>query len=220
MNLPAHKKLTEFFEQHKSLKLKKGEVLLREDDPVFWTYYVVNGVVKEYTISMDGTELTIKLHQPGSLFPKDTVLDNSRSANNFETVASTEVLRIQSSEFMDFIVANPDVLMELSKEAIEEKNDYSRRLGCMLFCHAYTRVLYAVMILARYFGEKTDNKVVVKSKFTQKEIASLAGVTRETANGELTKMVNAGLISMKDKSIIINDIGLLSSEVEKRKHRK
>jgi len=44
-----------------------------------------------------------------------------------------------------------------------------------------------LLYISKHFGEKSDNGIIIHHRFTQQDIATLVGVTRETASNEMVK---------------------------------
>jgi CRP/FNR family transcriptional regulator len=86
------------------------------------------------------------------------------------------------------------------------------RIEYLGYGRAEEKIISTLLFLARHFGEQKNNEVQIQYLFTHKDIASFAGVSRETASRELEKLLKRKLIAYKKHLITIKDIHLLEAQ--------
>jgi len=70
----------------------------------------------------------------------------------------------------------------------------------------YSRIGKLILILANDYGKTVDNQIIIDFHTTHQLIASMLGVSRETASVQIKKMENSGLILQESNNIIIKDV--------------
>lgn len=206
MNPSVNKKLDDFFRQYKNQKYKKGEILVRADDDPSGVFYLVDGVVRRYSISADGEELTINIYRAISFFPLSWVINNFHAAHYFEAMTQVEVYRAPKDDMLKFIKDNEDVMFGLLSRVYLGLEGYVRRMEYLMHGNAQSRVISDLILYSRNFGRLQDNKILIELKVTEQDLASLSGLTRETVSREIQKLKKVGLIDFKKNQIIINDL--------------
>ena len=213
MNTYKTKEFETFYKQFKDRKYKKGEILIRADDDPQGIFCLTKGYIRQYTISKTGFELTLYIHKPISYFPMVWAINGTPNVYYFEALTAVEVGRAPRDEVVNFIKDKPTLVFELMSELIEDYAESLKRIEHLVFSDAYRRVISVLLYIAKHFGEKSGNGVMIGHHFTQQDIATLVGVARETASIELVKLEKKGLTKNVDHSILIESINDLELEL-------
>jgi len=70
-----------------------------------------------------------------------------------------------------------------------------------------------LLYIAKHFGEENNKGILVSHRFTQQDIATLVGVTRETASIEIGILEKKGLVKYVDHSMQLANIQDLELEL-------
>ncbi len=68
------------------------------------------------------------------------------------------------------------------------------------------KVASLLVYLASRFGETEGKEVVIQVPFTHKDVAQWLGITRETASRQIGKIEKKGLISYRNRLIVIKNL--------------
>jgi CRP-like cAMP-binding protein len=203
----------EFYKQFQTRTYKKGEMLIRADDDPVGIFCLTKGYVRQYTISKTGFELTLHILRPISYFPMVWAVNGTPNVYYFEALTPVEVGRAPRDQVVNFIKDKPTVIFELLSELIEDYAESLTRIEHLVFSDAYRRVISILLYIAKHFGERSDNGVIVNHRFTQQDIATLVGVTRETASNEMVRLEKKGLVKYVDHSMLLESIKQLEFEL-------
>lgn len=207
------KEFETFYRQFTVRNYRKGEMLIRADDDPQGIFCLTKGYVRQYTISKTGLELTLHILKPTSYFPMVWAINGTPNVYYFEALTSVEVGRAPRDQVVNFIKDKPTIIFELMSELVEDYAESLTRIEHLVFSDAYRRVISVLLYIAKHFGEKSSKGVLVNHRFTQQDIATLVGVARETASGELVKLEKKGLIKYVDHAILFESIGKLEQEL-------
>lgn len=202
-----------FYEQFDIRKYKKGEILIRADDGPQGIFCLTKGYVRQYTISKSGNELSLHILKPISYFPMVWAINGTPNVYFFEALTPVEVGRAPRDKVVNFIKDKPNLLFALMSELLEDYAETLTRVEHLVFSDAYRRVISVLLYIAKHFGEKQGNNIIVHHRFTQQDIATLVGIARETASLEMEKLAKKGLIKYIDHSMLFEDIKKLNSEL-------
>ncbi len=214
MNSPiVREKITNFLKDFKEQKYNKKEIIIKPDDEPEVVYCILEGAVRMYAVSANGEELVINTFKPFAYFPMGWVLNDIVPRHYYEAMDPVVLKKVSKTAFLEFIQANPDVLMELTKRIYYGLEGYFTRMEYLMSGNASARLITELLILGKRFGVTGNNETVVSLKLTEKDLAALTGITRETVSRELNKLKIKGLVSLNKNILTVSDMGLLEREL-------
>ncbi|MEO6509195.1 MAG: Crp/Fnr family transcriptional regulator [Patescibacteria group bacterium] len=202
-----------FYSQFPLHTFKKGEIIILPDDNPSVVFYLKEGLVREYAISLQGIEITLHIFHPHSYFPMMWAIADIPNRYYYEAFGDVQLFRAPKDKVIAFLKENSDILLELTKRVFQGLDKLTSRIEYLSYGKAYERVVSVLLYLDRHFGKEKDKQIHFENTFTHRDIGSLAGITRETTSRELEKLKKKGIISYDHQSIIINDIGNLKSQL-------
>lgn len=205
MNNLAIEKLEKFFSQFKTIHYKKGETFLRPGDMPQGINFLKKGYVRLYSLCSEGQDLTLVLYKPGEFFPVVWSFTGTPSIYYFEALSPVEIKRARREEFSKFIDENIDVFQEVNYHIIHRFQMALKRMEYLVFGKADAKLASILLICGRDFGKHTSKGIEIQIPFAHKDIASLAGLTRETISLELKKIEKMKLIGYNGRHIVIRN---------------
>jgi CRP/FNR family transcriptional regulator, cyclic AMP receptor protein len=206
-------KLDDFFQKYKFQKYRKGEVLIRADDDPPGIFYLTSGVIRRYSISASGEELTLNIFKPFSMIPMSWAINRVPSSHYFEAMTDVEVWRAPVDDVLTFVSDKPDILLDLLSRIYHGLEGYMMRMEYLMAGNAKARLITELLIYAKRFGQNQSEKTLVDLKLTEKDLASQSGISRETVSRELQKLRASNLITYKKNQLVINDLEKLEHEL-------
>lgn len=199
----AQKKLLDFFLHHKKLVYKKGATIIRPEESPAGVYFVLEGYVKDYSLSPDGKSLNLILFKEKDIFPHNWIFNKIKNDHIFEAFTDCILLKSSREEFMEFLKKNPDVLLIVTQNVLVRMGGLFQRMEHLAFGNAGKRVSSMMLIFADRFGKKTPQGIFIPVPLSHKDIAEFIGITRETASIEIKKLEDANIISRSSKSYLV-----------------
>lgn len=212
MNEQVSKQLETFFTQFKKQTYKKGEILVRADDDPNGVFYLTEGFVRMYLISMKGDEVVLNIFKPISFFPMSWAINNTKNIYYYEAINEVTVWRAPKEQVIEFIKENPDVLYDLLSRVYRGVDGILTRMAYLMSSNANARLVTELIIAAKRFG-KIDEGHGITLAISEKDIGTQAGLTRETVSREMKILKEKGLITLKKSVLHINDLKLLEKEL-------
>ncbi len=199
--------------------IKKGTLIFNEGDPLGRLYYIKEGFVKLYRLTSEGRDGTTYLLGPGNLLGLRALLSDDESAKHHaEAITDAKILTVSRKEYLDAIMHDPRLLVDLMHAYIERLNYTEQKLVGYMFTDATARVAYFLQMTAKRFGKKENNMVALPVPLTHQLIADFVGSFRETVSVALKKLEKEGAIKTAKGIITIQHIENLekyaSGEVE------
>lgn len=205
MNTQVAEKLYQFFSQFKRQSFTKGEILIQADDQPLGIYFLINGEVKKYTISIKGEESIVTIFKKASFFPMDWAINNIQNKYYYEALGEVDVWRAPSDKVLLFMKQNPDIVYDLLSRVYSGLEGLTERMVYIMGGSAYDRLIVELVITAKRFGKKVS--------ISEADLAAQTGLTRETVSRELKILKNKKLVSFKKSKLIIPNLTALESEL-------
>lgn len=187
-------------------------MIIRAGESPSGVFYLKKGFTRLFSVSKSGEEFSLIIFKKGDLFPLIWAINNPPNSYFLEAMTPCELLRAPRNSFMDFVKGDPELYFEVTSRVLVRFGALLRRMEYMAFGDAYSKISAILLICAERFGKKKGKKVIIEVPLTHHDVASLVGVTRETASIELKKMETKGLISHKGHLIAIKNIENLKKE--------
>lgn len=197
--------LSDFVGQYPVRSFKRNEILLLQDDQPTTMYCIKSGFVKGYDIDSQGTEQVLWLGSEGDFFPITWVFDVVQTAPYFfGAMGNVEAYAVPSRDFRKFIDTNHDALLEITNKLAVRLMDTYRHLNAVEKAKAEEKLVYSLYFLSiRFIGMKDKALNRIALPITQQDIASLVGISRETASVELKKLKDRGLVHYDKYDFVI-----------------
>lgn len=210
----AFKKLNDFFSGFREQKFKKGQVILEAMEEPSGVFYLTDGVIRQYSISPKGEEITLNLFKSISFFPISWVLNDGINPHYFEAMTPITVRKAPKEKVLKLLKEDPEVLFDLAQRIYRGLEGFYLRMEHLMSGSAKNRLISELVIFAKRFGELSGDHTEVKLKLTEKELAAISGITRETVSRELHKLEKKDLLDFKKNTLIINNLSKLEEELE------
>jgi CRP-like cAMP-binding protein len=207
------KKIDDFFSKYKKQTFKKGEILIRADDDPAGVFYLKEGFVKKYAISKKGEELAINIFKPVSFFPMPWAMNNAPNVYFYEAMTPLTVWRAPKDEVIAFVKREPDVLYDLLSRVYRGTEGMQQRMLYLMSGNAYERLVTEIVIAAKRFGQNNSENGAISVKTTEKDLATSAGMTRETVSREMKNLKDSKLVSFAANSLVIHNLAALEDEL-------
>jgi CRP-like cAMP-binding protein len=213
MDTKVAEKIDLFFKQFKHQVYKKAEILIRADDNPAGIFYLTKGNVREYAISKKGDELVLNVFKPISFFPMNWVINDTHNIYFFEAMTEVEVWRAPKEDTLMFIKNNPDVLFDLMSRVYKGVDGMLLRMSYLMTGSAYDRLITELLIQAKRFALNKKVASNLEIKVTEKDLATQAGLTRETVSREMKRLKEKGIVTLNKNVLVIKNLVKLEEEL-------
>lgn len=206
-------KLQSFFELYPSALYKKGEIILKAQENPSAIHYIQSGMVRQYAISTNGDEMTLNIYKPCAFFPMMWALNDTPNRYYFEAMEQTTIYKAPRHEVINFLKKEPELLLNLTSRLFKALDGLLSKMEYLMTGNAHAKVIFTLLNTAYRFGQKHEPRVDLTLHMTHRELAALAGITRETCTRELKKLEAGGYIVVTNHAISIPDIHRLEEEI-------
>jgi CRP-like cAMP-binding protein len=174
-----------------------GEPICRLGDPGDSMMAVVVGTVRISRPTVRGREIILADLGPGELFGEIALLDGKPRSADAKALTNCELMVLKRQDVLPFLERNPSVCMKLMEILCARIRRSDERMSDIAF---YDLPVRLAKTLLHY---PPQGRGIMKLSLSQKELAEMAGGTRENVNRCLRGWQRQGILELKDRWIII-----------------
>ena len=188
--------LTSFIDDHQNIVLEQdwGKTL----------FLIGKGLAKIRSITADGEEVIFAIAGEGDVFGEMAGLEDQTRSADVLSISAMTIYKFPEKKYLQLVNSSPLFSIELAKYQARKLRDLNQRFITQK-SDAMTRYLDAFVYIAKKSKSLISSDNIEISKVMQKEIASIAGLSRETASRTLSKLKARRIISETEYSLTIED---------------
>ena len=183
---------------------KRNEVVFLEEDTGKYMYVVKKGRVKVSRALPNGREAILTFHKAGEYFGEMSLIDGETTPANVTAIVPTTILLITRHDF-SLLLQNPKVNEMFLKTLCKRCREAWAQISVLAFHHADARVRAALYHLCQRRGIETEHGMRINLHLTHRELAELAGISRETATRVLGHLQSEKVLSVEKGYFLISD---------------
>ena len=198
-------KVKEYKKVHNFKSYEKSDYVYFSDDEANKIYLIASGKVKIGYYLEDGTEVIKAILGKGEIFGEKAILgEQTRDEFAQSLDKSTSICPVNTSIIHDLMRDNKTLTLSIYKIINFRLKKMERRLELLLFKDAQERVLGFLEDLKTDYSNQTSSEgnIIIEHPFTQKEIATLIGLSRPTLNILLKKLRDDKILEYNRKTIV------------------
>jgi CRP-like cAMP-binding protein len=186
-----------------NIKLKKGDVLFKEGEPVEGIYFVYSGNLKVYKQWDNDKELIIRFAENGAILGHRGIGSNLSYPISAAALEPSVVCYISMKFFESTLKVNGELTYQLVNFFASELRKSERRMRDLAHMPVKGRVAGALIKLQKQFGTKPGGYINIT--LSRQDLASFAGATYETVFRVINELVLEQSISLSGKDIAITN---------------
>lgn len=178
-----------------------GQVMFLEGDPITETFFLLDGRVKTTLLSRKGTEVILRMSNPGELIGRPGFGSESTHHSTAEAVQESKVLVWRAEAFQAtlarFSILQRNVNSILGRRIHEMEQrlcEGSTQLASPRLAHSLTR-------LADQIGDKVNSHVEIR--ISQEDLGRMTAMTLSTVNRLLSSWEIQGVLRVRRQRIEI-----------------
>ena len=188
---------------------RRHEVIFHEGDPGNSLFIVGSGSVKIALVSPEGEEAIITTLGSGDFLGELSVLDGAERSATAVALEPTEMWVIAGSAYLDVLEAEPQLRRALLAALAGEVRGLTRHVEELHFLGLPGRLAMRLVELARD-AHGPGPGAQLSWHYTQAELASMIGGSRQTVSVLLSDFADEGLVHIDRDTIVIPDVEALA----------
>ena len=201
------------------LSLAPGQPLFREGDPSTAVYAVRYGRVKLFITTPSGRDVVLGVRVTTQVFGELSAVDGGPRSSSVTAIEATSVAELSGDEFVDALRRVPDLAAIMVRELSIQLRETNARLAARDTESTSVRLGHLLLELTAKFtrgrGPKDDRTTTTSLPFTQEELASWIGTTREATARALAAFRRSGVIETARHRVVVLDADALADMVDR-----
>ncbi len=191
----------------KNYKVKKGEVIFKEGDPVNGIFFVNTGIVKVHKRWGADKELILRFAKEGEIVGHRALGGNGTYAISVTAVQEGIISYVDMEFFEATLKVNADFTFNLLMFFAHDLRISERKMRNLAHMPVKGRVAEALIMLKDQFGLTKEGFINIE--LSRQDLASYSGATYETVFRVINELINEGLLVLSGKSISIANLSQL-----------
>jgi CRP/FNR family transcriptional regulator, cyclic AMP receptor protein len=193
----------------------RGQQILSPDDPPDRIHIIKQGRVRVYRLSPDGKQLTLDIHEKGTILGDMNLLGQDRIPEAYaEAIDDGVICTISPDELRRLIERHPIIGLNIIRHLSARLDSAERELEAMAYQRVDQRLARKLLDLGQRFGVSTVRGTLIQARLTQQELAEMIGTTRETLAHTLGDFRRQGLLESSKHNVVIRDAERLADIAE------
>lgn len=206
--------LAEIARQLRRRRFRRNETIFHQGDPGDALHIVSSGAVKIVLPSLEGEEAIIATLRSGDFFGELALLDGAPRSATAVAVEASETWTLSRELLLRMLDRDPALRDSLLAGVARELRRITGHVQELHFLDLAGRLASRLARLAR----ETDadaNEVRLDWPYTQSDLASMIGGTRQSVNKLLSGLVERGLVVIEKDTLLIPDVAALEFEARR-----
>ncbi|MFQ5561754.1 MAG: Crp/Fnr family transcriptional regulator [Nitrospinota bacterium] len=194
-------------------KYRKNSVIFQKGDEGRSLFILKAGTAKIFLTDSDGKEIILRMIHENEFFGEMSLLDGNFRSATVSTIEPCIALVILRKDFVKFLEKHPDTVFEIVAALSRRLRSSDDKISNLVFLNSYGKVASVLLDLANTIGSTEGTSQVLNLPISRQELASMAGITRETFVRILNEFQSRGCIRVEGKKIFILDEKIISREL-------
>ncbi len=186
-------------------RYRKHNLIFFEDDLGQNLFIIKRGRVKISRIDESGGEVIFAILGEGEFFGELSIIDGQTRSATVTSLEDVELLVLRRGDFLDLLTQYPQISIALLREIASRIRKSDTQIKSLSLKDARGRVATTLIRLAEDIGIMQEGKVIIKKLPLQKDLANIAGTSRETISRVFKKLEKEGFFSKKNNTLIFKD---------------
>jgi len=184
---------------------KKNTMVVLETDEGSTLFIIAKGKVKISRMSDSGKEVILAILGEGDFFGEMSLLDGQVRSANVTTTKDSELYLLRREDFLEHIEKYPNIAISLLKELAARLRKSDMQIKSLSLFDATGRVASAIIQIAEDTGTIKDGVVKIEHMPSQKDLANIAGTSRETISRVIKSFIAGGILEKSGGKLYVND---------------
>ena len=196
-------------------RFRRNEVIFHQGDPGDALHVVAAGAVKIILPSAEGEEAIIATLRPGDFFGELSLLDGAPRSATAAALEQTETLALPRDALQELLDRDAGLRSALLASLALELRRLTGHVEELHFLDLAGRLAMRLTRLAREVDAAARGEVRLDWPYTQSDLASMIGGTRQSVNRLLSGLVEDGLVRIERETLVITDLEALARRAER-----
>ena len=201
------------FREARVVRLAPQQMLFVAGDPGDGCYQVEEGLLKVVALSPSGGDRILAILGPGELVGELSMIDGLPRSASVTTLRESKLSFVSRSVFNAVTHKQPEIYRHITALLARRLRNVDDALTATSFLPLKARTARALLGLSDAFGKDVGSgRILIRQKFSQGDLAAMAGVARENCSRILQDWTRRSLVSRLAGYYCLEDKAALERE--------
>ena len=200
--------LKDFASQSTIITAEKGQVIFVHEEPARRFFIIIQGWVKLFRETLDGTQAVIDILPQGNMFGESSLFQNDLYPYSAEAIEPAKLIAIPLHLLKLEIDTNIKLVTGMLSSLANQKRQQDKELEHLTIQNAPSRI---GCFLLRLTSQNITGPVRIQLPYDKSLVAARLGMQAETFSRALSKLKDATGLQIKGATIELDDIQKLIS---------
>jgi len=206
-NILCPHKVKAYNEKHTFNLYKKNSFIYFPHESATYIYMIADGRVKIGHYLDDGKEVVKSILTTGEIFGELALAGEEKRSDFAQAMdENTSICPLGIEELKALMFQDNELSFKILKLVGLRLMKLERKLESLVFKDARTRVIEFLKDTAADKGKRVGVEMMISTRLTHKDIASLTGTSRQTVTTIFNELKEQNLINFDRRRILIRDI--------------
>jgi CRP/FNR family cyclic AMP-dependent transcriptional regulator len=196
-------------------RFRRNEVIFHQGDTGDSLHIVASGALKIVLPSAEGDEAIIATLRPGDFFGELALLDGAPRSATATSIEASETFMLPRAAFLELVASDEGLRDALLAGLAGELRRLTGHVEELHFLDLAGRLAMRLTRLARDADPRARGEVKLDWPYTQSDLASMIGGTRQSVNKLLSGLEDDGLVRIERDTLVITDLEELARRAER-----
>ncbi len=196
-------------------RFRRNEVIFHQGDAGDSLHIIASGSVKIVLPSAEGDEAIIATLRPPDFFGELALLDGQPRSATAAAVEPTETLALSRPVFLELLNAHDELRDALFASLAAELRRLTGHVEELHFLDLAGRLARRLTQLAEEAAPSAEGEVTLDWPYTQSDLASMIGGTRQSVNKLLGSLIADGLVRIERDALVVVDPPALAQRADR-----
>jgi CRP/FNR family transcriptional regulator/CRP/FNR family cyclic AMP-dependent transcriptional regulator len=182
---------------------RRGEAIFHKGDPGTSMFAILEGQVKILLPSEAGDEALLAVLDRGDFFGELSLIDGQPRSATVVAAEPTETLVLHREALLRALTANPQIAAGLLRALSQRLRETDEFVEDAVFLDVPARIAKKLLELGETYGHPVPEGILINLRFTQHDLATMVGSSRESVNKHLRSFRARGIIDVQRQRVII-----------------
>jgi len=193
--------------------LRLGELLFSKNEPCHGLFAIKSGSFRRFVMNTEGVDQTLGFYLPGELIGLDALFDG-RYTCSVDALETSSVCELPLTRLNELCAKIPNLQYQLTRILSKEITTNHEQMFLLSNNSAKIKVATFLLMLSKRYGALGYSHTHFNLSMPRQTIASFLGLSNETISRQLTSLCKEKIIVVNQRTIQINDLGLLQAIIE------
>ncbi|MDP2360191.1 MAG: Crp/Fnr family transcriptional regulator [bacterium] len=186
-------------------RYRKNNLIIFEEDEGQVLFVIRSGRVKISRINSSGEEVILAILGPADFFGELSIVDGGPRSATVTSLEEVELLSLRRKDFFDILQSHPSVAITLLKLMAGRIRKTDAQLVSLSSLDARGRVINTLVHLCRDLGRESGTDMILVNLPLQRDLASMAGTSRETMSRLLARLESEGWLERSGSDLVVHN---------------